>query len=363
MTKHRSLAWLLVLCLALLAACSTGSGAVTAQSASSSAPGGAATDAALAEAAAAANTSAQDSVPFSKVKPGSAKGMTVGYISAGEESPFVHAITVGVKQQAQKAGMSLKTCDAQFDAAKALKCARDLSTQGIDGLFNMQIDNAAAAGICNVNPRIPTIALAIHQKPCEKSFVGADDERAGELAGVAMGTYMKKRFDCRADKILSLEDQASGTTNERRVAGWTKGYEGICGDDVAFDHVDSAGLIDKSQKVTTDYLTAAPDAKAIVVFTIDDNAALGALAAASTAGRAGSLFVASQGGDESAHCKIRQNEQWVADIGYFPERYGEIAVPAMMDLLAGKTVKDTLQVQLSAFNKTNIDTFYGGEKC
>ncbi|MBX3098119.1 MAG: substrate-binding domain-containing protein [Salinibacterium sp.] len=318
--------------------------------------------AALTAAVAAANTDDPNAADFVGAKSGSGTGLVVGYISAGEASPFVHALTVGVQEQAEKAGVDLRICDAQFDAAKALQCANDLSTQGITGLFNMQVDAASAPAICAVND-VPTIALAIHQKPCELSFVGAEDERAGYLAGVAMGAYVDSRFGCDVDKIFSLEDVNSGETNTKRVKGWTEGFQSICGDSLEFVHIDTAGLIDESQKAMTDALTTAPDSHRVVVFTIDDNAALGALAAASSLGRKGDLFVASQGGDASGHCEIRSNPQWVADVGYFPERYGEIAIPAMIALLGGDDINPDLHVQHSVFNSTNIDQFYPDDNC
>lgn len=318
---------------------------------------------ALSAAVSAVNTPDPSAAPFVGATPGSGKGMIVGYISAGESSPFVHSLTLGMQAQAARAGMTLRFCDAQFDATKALQCAKNLTSQGVQGLFNMQTDNKAAPAICKVGGPLPTIALAIHQKPCENSFVGINDEHAGEMAGKAMGVYIKARFDCKVDKIFSLEQASSGTTNEQRVAGWTKGYQATCGSKDHFQHLESGGVSDKAERVVTDALTAAPEAKRVVVFAIDDDAASGALAAASIAGRSNALFMASQGGDDSAHCKILQDPQWVADIGYFPERYGEIAVPAMVTLLKGEKIKTVLNAQLSAFNKTNVEQFYPGLKC
>jgi ribose transport system substrate-binding protein len=251
--------------------------------------------AALEAAVAAANTEDRGAAEFTGATAGSGEGMVIGYISAGEASPFVYALTAGVKKQAEIAGIDLRFCDSEFDAAKALQCANDLATQGINGLFNMQVDAASAPNICHVNSDVPTIALAIHQKPCELSFVGAEDELAGYLAGVAMGAYVNERFECKVDKVFSLEDMGSGDTNMKRVAGWTDGCESVCGSGMELVHLDTRGLIDESQKAMTDALTTAPDSRRVVVFTIDDNAALGALSAASALGRKGDIFVASQG--------------------------------------------------------------------
>jgi ribose transport system substrate-binding protein len=56
--------------------------------------------------------------------PGSGKGVKLGYISNKEAVPIVHVISVGIEQQAKRAGVQLVFCDAAGDTAKALDCAK-----------------------------------------------------------------------------------------------------------------------------------------------------------------------------------------------------------------------------------------------
>ena len=60
-------------------------------------------------------------VEFEKVKPGSGKGLHLGYISLGDAVPFVKLVSDSIKKQAKIAGVKLEFCDSKIDDAKALK--------------------------------------------------------------------------------------------------------------------------------------------------------------------------------------------------------------------------------------------------
>ena len=60
------------------------------------------------------------------------------------------------------------------------------------------------------------IAIDIHQKPCEKAFMGANNLYAGYIAGRAVGAYFKSHFGCKYDTFVSLESSAAGVVNDQR---------------------------------------------------------------------------------------------------------------------------------------------------
>jgi ribose transport system substrate-binding protein len=85
---------------------------------------------------------------------------------------------------------------------------------------------------------------------------------------------------------------------------------------------------------------------------------LGAFAAARTAGREKEIRLAGQGADPTSWKEIACNPQWLADTAYFPERYGTILVPAVVDLLNGKTVEKNLFTKHETVTKDNVRTMY-----
>jgi len=309
------------------------------------------------------NGETPDSVDFREAEAGSGDGLKLGYIALGDSIPFSKLVTESMKAQAEAAGAELIVCDSAFDAAKALECVQNFKTQGVQGYLNFQLDSAAAAGICEAGPQVPVIAIDIEQKPCQTSFMGANNEAAGSLGGEAVGNYFKENFDCEYDAFVSLEQPAAGVVNDQRLGGYRDGFESVCGPIHDLRQVDAGGATDQARTVFADILTTLPSASKIIVVAINDDSILGALAAARTAGRDGDIYVSGQGADPSAHCEIANNPNWIGDVAYFPERYGEIGIPYLIDLVTGTDVPAKLLVPHQVVNADNIGDIYDLSGC
>lgn len=294
------------------------------------------------------------------VTEGSGEGMKVGYISLGDSLPFVKIVSDGIKKAADEAGVELLFCDSQLDAAKALECARTFKTQQVQGILNFQLDEGAAEQICAAGPDVPVIAIDIHQAPCEVSFMGANNEQAGITNGEGLGTYFKSEFNCEYDAFVSLEVPAAGAVTKLRSDSAIKGFENICGPipEDKMRHVAAEGTTDNGRQVFADTLTALPDAKRIAVTSVNDDIALGVLAAAKAQGREGDIWMASSGADPTSWTGIRENPNWIGDSAYFPEGYGNIGIPAIIKLINGEDVPAELLTEHVFISKDNIDEYY-----
>jgi len=303
------------------------------------------------------------SVPFVGAKPGSGKGLKLGYISLGESVPFVRLVSNGIKQQAKIAGAKLVFCDSALDAAKALDCAKTFKTQGVQGYLNFDVFQNASASICKAGPQVPVIAIDIHQKPCERAFMGANNLYAGYIAGKALGQYFKTHFGCKYDTFVSLESSAAGVVNDQRMGGYRQGFTAVCGKIHNLKKIDGADRIDPARTKFADALTSLPGQSHIIVVSINDDGIEGALAAAKTAGRVNDLYVSGQGTDPSAWCLIKNNKQWVADSAYFPEKYGMIGIPYLIKLVKGQSVPKALYVQHVIIDGANLTKYYQPKNC
>lgn len=332
-------------------------------SSSSSAPASAPTEApATSEAPAASETPAAPSDEFVlEVVPGSGAGFKIGYISLGDSIPFVKLVSDDIRAQAEASGAEFLFCDAELDAAKALECARNFKTQGVTGIINFQLDEKAAAQICAAGPDVPTVAVDIHQVPCEKTFMGADNKFAGEMAGTELGNYFQSSSQCEYDALVSLEQPAAGAVNEARAGGSIAGFESVCGAVPAdkLIRADAGGTIDGGREKFADVLTSLGAAKKIAVVSLNDDMLLGAFAAAKAAGRDDQIFGVAQGADPSSWDAIQNNPGWIGDTAYFPERYGTIAVPAIIGLMKGQTVPAELFTRHAFISKDNFAEYYG----
>jgi ribose transport system substrate-binding protein len=297
--------------------------------------------------------------PYSGAEPGSGEGLKIGYISLGDSIPFVKIVSDSLAEQAAIAGAEFVPCDSELDATKALDCARNLKVQGVQGLINFQLYEDASEQICAEGPDVPVIAIDIHQAPCEDAFMGADNTRAGRVLGEAVGQFSRDMFDCQVDAVVLMTALSAGEVITLRSDATTEGYTSICGEPANYEEIDVPSIaIDEARTKFSDWLTTQPTAQKIIVMSLNDDMALGALAAAENAGRLSSVFIGAHGGDPSAWKEIRCNAQWIGDVAYFPESYGGIGVPAIIDLINGEAVPTELFINHQALTKDNITQFY-----
>jgi ribose transport system substrate-binding protein len=304
-----------------------------------------------------------DAAKFEVPAADSGSGLKIGYISLGDQVPFVKLVSDDIKAEAKTAGAKLVFCDSQLDAAKALDCAKNFKTQGVDAIINFQVDEKSSPRVCAAGPDVPTIAIDINQKPCQVSFMGANNQRAGEIAGEAMGNYFKSKFNCEHDSVVSMQQPAAGVVNTQRSGGALSAFEKVCGKPKNLKIIDGGGTIEGGQKKFADVLTSLPGKHKIIILSLNDDMALGALAAAKSQGRSKDLYLAGQGADPTSHCQILNNPQWVGDAAYFPEKYGQIAVPAAIKAAKGEQLSDTLYVPHVLINKDNIAEYYQPANC
>ena len=289
-----------------------------------------------------------------------AEAFKVGYISLGDSIPFVKLVSDNIKAEADKAGVEIAFCDSEIDAAKALACAQNLKVQEVQAVLNFQLFEDSSPEICAAYGGLPTIAIDIHQAPCEVAFMGADNTKAGQIAGKFVGDSLKAENDCDYTAVVTLDTKGAGATTEARVNGMIAGFEEACGtiDQAKFRSLDVGGTTDLAVTKFGDQLSALEPGGIIVVLSLNDDMSLGAFAAARTAGREAELRLAGQGADPTSWKEIACNPQWLADTAYFPERYGEILVPAVVKLLNGETVEKNLFTPHEVVTKDNVRTLY-----
>lgn len=284
----------------------------------------------------------------------------VGYISLGEAIPFVSLVTNSILDEAEKVGLEVVVCDSEIDAAKALACGQNLKVQQVQAVLNFQLFEASSAEVCESYGNLPTIAIDIVQAPCQVAFMGADNTMAGTIAGRAVGDALKAENDCDYSAVVTLDTKGAGATTLARMDGMIAGFEEACGpiDPDKFKSIDVGGTTDLALEKFGNQLSAITPGGIIAVLSLNDDMSLGAFAAARTAGRESELRLAGQGADPTSWKEIACNPYWIADTAYFPDRYGTILVPAVMDLLNGKDIPENLFTKHETVTKDNVRTLF-----
>jgi ribose transport system substrate-binding protein len=303
-------------------------------------------------------------VDFRKAQPGYGKGITIGYLGLDDAIGFGKDVGDSVRREAKKAGATLVYCDGKLSAATALACAKTFKLKKVQGYLNFNAVSDAAGAICKAGPDVPVISIDIEQDPCQSAFMGANNSKAGFVSGEALGKFFKTKFNCEFDAWISLEDFGVGLVNEARMGGYRSGFESVCGAGVIAPKLKKldAGRLDLALEKSKDALTTLPGKDKIIFVAINDEGIQGAFSAAKAVGREKDIYAGSQGAEKTVWCDIKTNDHWLGATAYFPERYGEIGVPYLLDLIKGKTVPFQLKIKHVAVNGDNVFKLFPASK-
>jgi ribose transport system substrate-binding protein len=284
----------------------------------------------------------------------------IGYINLSDQIPFVVLVRKSIERAAKANGAQLVECDSNLDAQKAIACAAQFKTQGVQGILNFQLDATAAPRVCAAGPKVPVVAIDIHQEPCETVFFGADNYGAGHLAGLADGKFAKAKWNCKADALLSVNAPTAGKVVVLREQGAIDGFKSVC-PNVKVIHVTTKATTDSTIQPFRDTLTRLPGAHKLVVTATNDDQLIGALKAAQSVGRQNDIYLGGQGADPTSWpyiCGKAPYKQWIADVAYFPERYGDTVVPLLLSLIDGQKKPKQVLINHRVVTRDNIRTIF-----
>jgi ribose transport system substrate-binding protein len=291
---------------------------------------------------------------------GGSKPIKIGYINLANSIPFSHDVEESVKAVAKKHNVEVLTCDSALDAQKAIDCAAKFKTQGVQGIANFQQDATASPRVCAAGPDVPTVAIDIPQKPCMKVYFGADNYKAGVVVGEALGEFAKSEWNCEIDAVVSINAPVNDLLIVREK-GELDGIKKACPDFKLVKVKPTTTTTDATIQPFTDTLTKLPGMHRLLVVGINDDLIIGAIKGAVSSGRAGDIYVGGNGADPTSVpyiCGENSFKNWVADSGYFPERYGEYVIPVLLDLIAGKPQPESVYMEHAAVTKETIGKYY-----
>lgn len=301
-------------------------------------------------------------VPFRTVAPDSASGIRIGLVAPAGSDAFGKAVTASIITQVAAAGAELIRCDPGDDAALALDCARRMATQRVDGWIVVQPSDLGSP-LCDVGPQdVPLIVISGAPLDCQTASVGADDRRAGFVAGQALGRSARSNTACRHDAFVIVTNSAAEPVSAGRAEGIREGFTAVCPDGVTGEVLLDAGTQDLAYDSFRAALTALPTDAEVLAAAVNDGAALGLVAAVPDT-RSEHVTVAAIGADQRARCEIISDRHWIGDAALFPDRYGEVAVPALLDAIGGESIPGRMYIESAFVSATDIGTLYDVTDC
>jgi len=291
------------------------------------------------------------------------KTFTLAHMDGWATNPFAIPIAQGIAKLAKDLGLKLIYCDAEFKPEKAISCAEILASQKPDFVIAGNWQSGAAAAIMAIFDKAKIPAVSIDVSHPNAVFFGASNYASGVVGGKAAGEYAKANWDCKDVWVFMGENLEEGEAADLRLVGFADGVQEVCGA-LPADRIDrmrlSAGTADQAITVTTDWLTAHPEAKHILSGTIDDERANG-MAKAFVATKRDGMAVG-QGCDSVGIAVVKMapasENRFLGCAAYYPEKYADYLVSIALDVMAGKTVPQEIHMEHTFLNHDTIGTVY-----
>jgi len=211
------------------------------------------------------------------------KGKRVALTAMGLGQPFFLAIKGHWERLATKYGFELKVYDGRFDAGTVQKIVDDVISDAPDAVAFAPLDSAAAVGQVRRIQEAGIKVVTYNVQPTEvvAPRVFANDYDGPLIVGCNAATYFKERF---GDKpaVIGVVDYPILPQVQDRKNGFLKGFLSIIPTATIAQAVDGGATIDKANPAAGDMLQAHPDIN--VIFGINNDSSLGALAALRAAG-------------------------------------------------------------------------------
>jgi ribose transport system substrate-binding protein len=289
----------------------------------------------------------------------------IGYMHYGDVDPFGVANSKNINEVASQAGFNpVNVYNLKYPSeSEPLAQARNSVLKKDAGVIQaQQVASVAPAffKILQTEGCIPSIQMYLAVK--EAPAFGAVWADVGRTQGTWMAEQaLAKKWDPASTALVQCTDPALG---EDVNSMFKTGPEALRagGFDIPDANIYALKCEFTPQKAAvpvTDWLTAHPDVKTILMQTIDDERMSGMLNAMKRANRLGDIIDIASGTDELGQKQIKSGIQQ-ASIGYFPEKYGEWLVPMLEDVMAGNPVPSFVGQALPVITKDNIGQYYPG---
>ena len=283
--------------------------------------------------------------------------------SQSETIAFGVDVSRGVQEAARLAGIELNSLNNDFPATdKPIEIAETVALTKPDFFINFN-------ALVGIYPRIQQIVaeaqvptLTITFPIADTPVFGADNYAVGLLAGEYLSNHIiEQGWPQEEVFVVACDDLRLGAFIRSRIDGF---FFALNRDTplvppaqyTRLDCQDAEG----SQRLMTDWLTANPQAKYIVMSVISDFRLIGMANALKAAGRDEFAVGIGLGLDESAKEIVRAGDPkaFVGAVAFFPELYGAFAISMALDALEGKPIPAAVSPNHVVVDASNIDEYY-----
>ena len=283
----------------------------------------------------------------------------LGFANINEKATFGKLVKMGFETACEERGWELVYMDNNSDGQTAVSNAQNLVNAGVDFIVDLNVDQSVAGAILEICGDTPLLAvdIALGDAP----FFGIDSGEMGLISGEYAANYIKENWDGEVDHVVLFTQIASGDEVQKRCRYATQALEdaGIVIGEVT--EIEAGGDTATAQSMFASFLSAHPDSQKIACFTINENPATGAYAAAVTADREWDIRIFSAGVGAQFVDPMYESEgdqSWVTSVACFPELYGEQICTLVKEYFETGELEDINNAQLVSIDWSNIAEYY-----
>lgn len=275
----------------------------------------------------------------------------IGFANLSEQVPFAAEVRRSLERAAREAGnVDLIVMDNDLDAERALKVADALIAARCDLIIEYQLHVRTGAVLMEKFRQAGMPVIAVDIPMIGATYFGADNYRAGQMAGVALGKWIIQHWGGQFDMVLCLEEARAGMGPASRIQAQLDMLTAALGPvpDAKIMHLESGNSSTVSEAAIVTALARLPDMRRIAVLTFNDDAALGALLGARRVGREQDIVLTGQGGDRSLREELaKPDSRIIGATTYHPERYGAELIRLALKILRGEPVPPAVNIEHS----------------
>lgn len=291
------------------------------------------------------------------------EGYKFGLLLYSEIDEATISIRTGVEKACKANNIELETYIIDLDYTKVPGYLQMLIDHGCDAIIDATW-SAEVGLVTEMTCKNAGIPLAT----CDVEYgdyahlIGASNYGSGQINGEYVADWVTKNWGGKIDYVIGMYYMQGGEGVKARLDGCFDKLkeQGIITDDKIL-WLDGAQT-DVCYGYVMNWLQANPNAKNIYIINNNDTGALGAYNAVVAMGRERDCMITSYNCDSFAleHFATTANSPWKASCNFNLSGYGDIAVPALLDIL--KSGKDTQPHELNTktfmVDRSNVKDYY-----
>lgn len=253
----------------------------------------------------------------------------IGLVTKTDTNPYFVKLRESAKAHAEKSGAQLIAVAGKFDGDNEGQVAaiENLVQQGVKGILITPSNSTGILGALKQAKEKGVLVIALDTETDPKDAVDATYATNNTTAGELEGKYIKATLGSTPPRLLMMDGTPGGTVDEQRHRGFLQGMGLKDGDPAIIGAAPTNGDQNKAQAAMENLLQR--DATVNAVYTLNEPAARGAVAALAAKGLTSKVAVGSIDGGCQGVADVKAGK-YLATVMQFPKKMAEQGVDAVV---------------------------------